>query len=1470
MCGDALADFWPKLERAQALADRALVKAREARQDLTSAQSKLSSADSWVTRASKEADEYKDDPTGSKSDADKPDEAKVRAATRDAQHAKTAQTNAQSAVDSAQSALDAAKKMAEDARKMREDAARDAKNKIDEASDAGIQNRSWWEDVGDWFSDNWDTIVAVCKVVVAVLGIIVMIIGGPILGAIVLVAALVVLADTLYKYSKGQASLWDVGLAALDCIPGMKGLTTLGGLAKGLKAARGAGLKGMANGLKGLGKNARSMLGSSKDAFSRLATKVRQGLSDPIDMATGMMFLPQTDVDLPGDLPLVFQRRVQSNYRAGWWFGPSWTSTIDQRLELDSEGVIFVTDDGRLLSYPHPAAAEEAVFPEAGPRLPLVRLEDGGYQVSDPLTGVAFRFGEPDHDGCAVLRSVSDRNGRWIEFDFDEAGVPLAARSSGGYHLRFTVEEGRVTALHLAAVAEDEGDVLIKRYAYTAGNLTEVHGSAGLQLSMEYDSRLRVHSWVDSNGSRYRYTYDEYDRCVSEGGEAGHYTLFLEYGGTDPRYPGMRITTATTGSGAVSRHVVDEACLVVAEVAPNGGVIQTEYDAFHHVTARIDPLGNRTQIVNDEYGLPVRVVRPDGLETSVEYNDLHLPVLVRQEDGSTIRHTYDERGNRTTVTDESGATVTYSYDGDGHLMSASNALGETIVLQNNAAGLPVEVHDSTGLVSAYHYDAFGRVSVNVDPAGSVTRLWWSVEGCLLRRIGPSGDDESWTYDGEGNCLSHTDGQGHVTQYEFGHFDVLAAEVRPDGSRYEFEHNSTLQLTKVVNPQGLTWLYEYDTAGSLTSETDFDGRRVVYEHDLSGRLTGRVNAVGQRVDYTYDGLDQTTSKTVGGVTTFYRRDPLGHVLRLSNSHCDISYERDVMGRAVAEAVDGRVLRREYDSLGRPVRRITPAGTQTSYAYDAAGRMARLKCADRLLLFDYDTARGESTRTLSPAGLRLIQTRDRDGRMTEQAMMGAAEDILRRVYSYRPDGQVGAVADAESGRRQFEFDASGRMTGVRARGWHESYAYDASGNQTDAAWPDRHFGAEARGERVYQGNRLARAGSVQYTYDAAGRIVARRKTRISRKPDVWRYSWDAEDRLTGVTTPDGTVWRYLYDPLGRRTAKQRLGADGARVVEEVRFTWDGAYLAEQEATGPEFPHPIVTTWEHDGLHPAVQIDRRIDSLSRQEIDSRFFAIVTDLVGAPTELIDEGGAVAWRSRATLWGGTAWNRDATAYTPLRFPGQYFDPETGLHYNFQRYYDPETARYFSPDPLGLEPAPNPFLYVANPLQGCDPLGLAPRYANRPDRYGWGGSVRYKATDHLGRPTGISASVRREMVIAQGSEAGSMWTKGWRGHGTLFNEARGHLLANTLGGAGKGPNAPHNLVTLTQNPTNHPHMYEMFEKPVADAARNGEIIQYDVTPIYGGTNPIPIRLEFSAVGNKGFSLSGWLDNPASGVRTAVR
>ncbi|MFF1708776.1 RHS repeat-associated core domain-containing protein [Streptomyces sp. NPDC058268] len=298
---------------------------------------------------------------------------------------------------------------------------------------------------------------------------------------------------------------------------------------------------------------------------------------------------------------------------------------------------------------------------------------------------------------------------------------------------------------------------------------------------------------------------------------------------------------------------------------------------------------------------------------------------------------------------------------------------------------------------------------------------------------------------------------------------------------------------------------------------------------------------------------------------------------------------------------------------------------------------------------------------------------------------------------------------SGTRRFDLDMAARVTAVHAADWTESYAYDVAGNLTQAEWPRSHAGHEATGARDYSGTGITRAGRIRYEHDALGRLVLRQKTRLSRKPDTWRYSWDAEDRLISVTTPDGTHWRYLYDPLGRRVGKQRLAPDGSAVVEETLFTWDGTNLCEQTTSAAELRNPVTLTWEHEGLNPVAQTERMISvDTPQDEIDSRFFLIVTDAIGTPTELIDEDGGIAWRSRATLWGSTAWATDSVAYTPLRFPGQYFDPETGLHYNFFRHYDPETARYVSPDPLGLAPAPNPVAYVRNPCLWSDPLGLTP------------------------------------------------------------------------------------------------------------------------------------------------------------------
>ncbi|MBZ6079559.1 hypothetical protein KVH15_00700 [Streptomyces olivaceus] len=249
LAGDALATFWPDLQDAQEKADKALRDGRKAREELTTAQTALTGADDWVRRATEKTDSYDPAKNGGK-DVPKPDEADVRRATRDAQHAKARQAAAERNVESAQSALDAAKKLAGQAKGLRQEAARRTVTKLQEASDAGIPNRHWWEEISDWVSDHWDEIVTVCKWVVTIVGIIVMIVGGP-LGWLVFAAALVVMADTIRKVIKGEAGWGDLLWAALDCIPATKGFTSLAKLGKLWKAG---GLRSLGAGfMKGIG-----------------------------------------------------------------------------------------------------------------------------------------------------------------------------------------------------------------------------------------------------------------------------------------------------------------------------------------------------------------------------------------------------------------------------------------------------------------------------------------------------------------------------------------------------------------------------------------------------------------------------------------------------------------------------------------------------------------------------------------------------------------------------------------------------------------------------------------------------------------------------------------------------------------------------------------------------------------------------------------------------------------------------------------------------------------------------------------------------------------------------------------------------------------------------------------------------------------------------------------------------------------
>ncbi|WP_174589079.1 RHS repeat-associated core domain-containing protein, partial [Streptomyces sparsogenes] len=192
-----------------------------------------------------------------------------------------------------------------------------------------------------------------------------------------------------------------------------------------------------------------------------------------------------------------------------------------------------------------------------------------------------------------------------------------------------------------------------------------------------------------------------------------------------------------------------------------------------------------------------------------------------------------------------------------------------------------------------------------------------------------------------------------------------------------------------------------------------------------------------------------------------------------------------------------------------------------------------------------------------------------------------------------------------------------------------------------------------------------------------------------------------------------------------------------------------------------------------------ERITEATTQREIDQRFFAIVTDLVGTPTELVDESGDIAWHTRTTLWGTTTWAADSSTYTPLRFPGQYYDPETGLHYNHHRYYDPTTARYLTPDPLGLDAGPNACRYVLNPLTAADYLGLYTCKQNA-DKL-----RRNMAREGRAPQPGEAAA----HIVPSGGSRGH-WTAGARSRALL--ERYGIDINDAANGIGLGHSRPHN------------------------------------------------------------------------------
>ncbi|WP_143765196.1 DUF6531 domain-containing protein [Catenulispora acidiphila] len=1271
---DALSAYAPQLQAAQTKADTALRQAQDANSNLQRA----------TNNANNAAADLK---TAQQSHATTPNPQAVT-------DAQTAHDTAQTNLNNAKAHMAALTKQANDAYNDRINAAKACGSALHRAQSDGIHNKHWWEHVGEVLSEVGGEIADIANELAPFLDILALATSW-IPGVDVVTAALAEADNIIALVGTGME-------VAGDAMQGHWGDALMGVGMLGLQFVGGKAIEKVG------GKLMDKYGGKLMEKLGSRGNKLACEGGDPVDVVSGRMLTAETDLVLPSVLPLFLRRSYSSGYEAGRLFGPGWSSTLDIRLSVNSAGIHLTGDDAQVLNYPIPDPGQSVVS-ESGSRWPLEwNREADEIRVSTPATGLVMHFPVAhfaDENGqIRDLMALTDRNGNRIDFVRDAQGTPTAVEHSGGYRVAVdtAATDGglRVTGIRLLDGSQD--GVIVRAFQYDRpGRLTGVVDSSGEPFRYEHDTADRITAWVDRLGYRYVYEYGEDGRVVRGIGDGGFLSATFVYDDEN------EANTVLDSLGQPTVYRYDETGHVVAITDPLGGTLLSEYDARGHLLSGTDAIGRTTRREYDADGNAVRVSRPDGTEITAAFAGPAQPLEVNLPDGTAWRYTYDDRGNLASVTDPAGAVSTYRYDEHGAVVESTDALGMATRVANDSTGLALEIVDPVGEVTRAVRDAFGRIVEVHGAVGEVVATEFTVEGLPLRQTTNEGLTTTWTYDAERHAIEHVDPLGTVTRSEYGPFGKLTARTDTTGVRHTFAYDTELNLVRVTNPAGATWDYTFDGAGNIVAETDFGGRVLRYTHDAVGQLTARANGAGQVVRMERNPMGQVVRRLAPEGETFYEYDTAGRVLAVTGPGSALSYTYDEAGRPLTEAVDGRVTEFAYDAAGRRVGRLTPSGAVSRWDYDPQARRATLTAGSRQVAFDFDIAGRETVRTID-GGARLTQQFDALGRLAGQRLAGDTT-LLERSYSYRADGIPVAVSDSLRGARQYEVDAEGRVLSVQAQTWSESYSYDAFGNVAQDVRPAGRSD-DSLDTPSFEGTRVRKTGRTHYDYDAQGRTIRAVRRTLSGQRREWNYSWDSNDQLTQVTLPDGAVWQYTYDPTGRRTGKIRLSDDGGTPAERVWFSWDGSRLVEQVTEGADGVRTALV-WDYeanDGWRPVAQRRRSWAADAPQEaIDEAFHTIVTDLVGTPTELVAPDGSIDWYTTTSLYGTTiATSSDHGADCPLRFPGQFRDDETGLHYNVHRYYDPERGSYLSPDPLGLAAAPNDQAYVANPMVSADPLGL--------------------------------------------------------------------------------------------------------------------------------------------------------------------
>ena len=889
---------------------------------------------------------------------------------------------------------------------------------------------------------------------------------------------------------------------------------------------------------------------------------------------------------------------------------------------------------------------------------------------------------------------VEHGDGTSERFDWDENNNLIGTRDALGQMQRFEYDaNGRAIA-----ITDALGNTTRTEYS-TQGLPVTVTAATGDVTRTSYDTLGRPATVTDAVGRTTQYVWNSAGRLLSL---------------TDPK-------------GGVKRFQYDNTGRLTEAVDCSGYATAYGYDERGHLARRTDAEGNITAYRHDARGQLVQVTHADGVEEQFTWDDEGNLKSYRDGAGQLTEYSFNMRRQPTWRKDAAGRYISYFYDSQWRLERLRNEGDEDTEFRYNVLGQLIEQKDFDGCTTSYSYDEAGRLSGSRE--GDVeTEFVRDALGRLTKRHirapGTGTHSERFYYDARGRLVTAQTESSRV-QLHYDDAGNLIAEEQHQNPATEAEY---VTVTR----------HEYDALGNRTRTILPNTRTIDWLRYGSGHVHGLLVDGQPLIDFERDRLHRETGRTHTAFSQRREYDPAGRLARF------------VVRPASAASPHERIAERrlQYGAAGHLTRIEDRTRGVTNYTYDPVGRLLKAVTPDLTEIFAFDPAGNP----VDPEKMTPPPVVETPQEKAERFARNAAEDAA--WLRAHPDEKYPPLRHnkrgSEDATKLYEWRRSlpKCIGNVLAELNRVRYDYDERGNLI------RRIELDGR--------------TWLYCYDAANRL--KEASRYTKTPDANELDRTEPLANGGVRYLNGTVRaervvRFRYDVFGRRTLKEVEQAGGG--IDRTIFTWDGDVLLMEERfhepprragdfrpyryrsshlvrDDPNDPHSLPVAqrmhtlyeehqWQAASIYlhepgsfvPLARLDETMVEPAHLATgtDGRFVQMPAttrhatlfyqnDHLGTPQELVDESGTVVWLARYKAWGGwkNTWKEKpdpAEAANALRFQGQYHDEETGLHYNRHRYYDPNTGRFISKDPIGLAGGINPYAYADNPTGWIDPLGLS-------------------------------------------------------------------------------------------------------------------------------------------------------------------